>query len=201
MLRILYLMIFAYTFAACGGEATVNNDEDNHEHHDHDGHDHDGHDHDHHDHDEEGQEEGDSVHYGTLITPDGGIGLAAVCEKVDNEDGAIDYELDSAVFVKAIEGKVEGKVTEVCKKAGCWLTIASDDGKELFVMTNHDFFVPLDIVGKTVVVDGSAFKSVTTVAELQHFAEDEGKSAEEIAEITDPITEYKLIANGLVIKL
>ncbi|MCH2021604.1 MAG: DUF4920 domain-containing protein [Saprospiraceae bacterium] len=200
MLRILYLMIFAYTFAACGGEATVNNDENNHEHHDHDGHDHDGHDHDHHDH-EDHQLDGDSVHFGTIITPEGGIALADVCLKIDNEEGAIDYEIDSAVFVKAIEGKVEGKVTEVCQKAGCWLTLASEAGEELFVMTNHDFFVPLDIVGKTVVVDGNAFKSITSVAELQHYAEDEGKSAEEIAEITEPITEYKLVANGIVIKL
>lgn len=204
MLRIFYLVLFAYTFAACGGnETTTADNHEGHEHHDHDheGHDHDhaGHDHDH-DHEPATEEEGDGIHYGAEITPEGGVALSDVLAKVKNEEGAADLDLGEGNTVKAVATKVEGEVSEVCKKAGCWLKLATEDGQEIFITTNHEFFVPVDIVGKTVVVDGQAYKSVTTVDELRHYAEDEGQSAEEIAKITEPITEYKLLAKGLVIK-
>lgn len=208
MLRILYLVIFAYTLVSCGGNeatTTVDNHE-GHEHHDHDhdhdhaGHDHEGHDHDGHDHDAEGEAEGDGIHYGAEITTDGGVALSEVLAKVKNEEDAADLDLGEGVMVKAVATKVEGEVSEVCKKAGCWLKLATEDGQEIFITTNHEFFVPVDIVGKTVVVDGQAYKSVTTVDELRHYAEDEGQTAEEIAKITEPVTEYKLLAKGLVIK-
>ncbi|WP_052596975.1 DUF4920 domain-containing protein [Aureispira sp. CCB-QB1] len=204
MLRILYLVLLAYTFAACGGNesSTTAENHEGHEHHDHDhaGHDHDhdhaGHDHNH-DHD---QPEGDGIHYGAEITPEGGVALSEVLSKVKNEEGATELDLGEGNTVKAVATKVEGVVSEVCKKAGCWLKLATEDGQEIFITTNHEFLVPVDIVGKTVVVDGQAYKSVTTVDELRHYAEDEGQSAEEIAKITEPITEYKLLAKGLVIK-
>lgn len=199
MLRILYLIALAYTFAACGGDAqTTAENHEGHEHHDHDGHDHSGHDHNH-DHDHAATE-GDGIHYGVEITPDGGIALTDILTKVDAEEGATDLDLGEGNVVKAVASKVEGEVSEVCKKAGCWLKMATADGKEIFIATNHEFFVPVDIVGKTVVVDGNAYKSVTTVEELRHYAEDEGQSADEIAKITEPVTEYKLLAKGLVIK-
>lgn len=196
MLRLVYLMAFAYIFAACGNSATTQDDH-NHDGHEH-AHNHDGHDHDH-DH-EHNTEEGDGIHYGLEITPEGGVGLADVLAKVDSEEEATDFDLGEGNMVKAVAAKVEGSVSEVCKKAGCWLKIATDDGKEMFITTNHEFFVPVDIVGKTVVIEGNAYKNVTTVEELQHFAEDEGQSADEIAKITEPVTEYKLLAKGLVIK-
>jgi hypothetical protein len=203
MLRILYLVIFAYTLVSCGGnEATTTADShEGHEHHDHEGHDHDhaGHDHEGHDHDAV-EVEGDGIHYGVEITTDGGVALSEVLAKVKNEEDATELDLGEGNMVKAVTTKVEGEVSEVCKKAGCWLKLATEDGQEIFITTNHDFFVPVDIVGKTVVVDGQAYKSVTTVDELRHYAEDEGKSAEEIAKITEPVTEYKLLAKGLVIK-
>jgi hypothetical protein len=203
MLRILYLVIFAYTLVSCGGnEATTTADShEGHEHHDHEGHDHDhaGHDHEGHDHDAV-EVEGDGIHYGVEITTDGGVALSELLAKVKNEEDATELDLGEGNMVKAVTTKVEGEVSEVCKKAGCWLKLATEDGQEIFITTNHDFFVPVDIVGKTVVVDGQAYKSVTTVDELRHYAEDEGKSAEEIAKITEPVTEYKLLAKGLVIK-
>lgn len=204
MLRILYLVIFAYTLVSCGSnEATTT--ADNHEGHEHHDHDHAGHDHDHaghdHDHDHDHAEaEGDGIHYGAEITPDGGVALADVLAKVKNEEDAAELDLGEGNMVKAVATKVEGEVSEVCKKAGCWLKLATEDGQEIFITTNHEFFVPVDIVGKTVVVDGQAYKSVTTVEELRHYAEDEGQSPEEMAKITEPITEYKLLAKGLVIK-
>jgi len=203
MFRILYVAIFAYTFISCSGnETTTVENHEGHEHHDHEGHDHDhaGHDHEGHDHDHGEAAEGDGIHYGVEITPEGGIALSDVLAAVKSEKGAADLDLGEGNMVKAVAAKVEGNVSEVCKKAGCWLKLATEDGQEIFITTSHEFFVPVDIVGKTVVVEGQAYKSVTTVDELRHYAEDEGQSAEEIAKITESVTEYKLLATGLVIK-
>lgn len=97
--------------------------------------------------------------------------------------------------------KVTGTVLAVCKAKGCWMTLQSEKGEsEIFVkFKDYGFFMPKDVVGKKVLMQGYAFKEVTNVEMLRHFAEDEGKSKEEIAKITQPKDEYKFMANGVVI--
>lgn len=55
-------------------------------------------------------------------------------------------------------GKLEGKVTRVCTHKGCWLALQSEGSEQPVVVRFKDygFFVPQDIVGKTVVVEGYA---------------------------------------------
>ncbi|MCP4439203.1 MAG: DUF4920 domain-containing protein [Aureispira sp.] len=203
MLRYLTLIALAITFAACGNDATTTENrggEDTEHNHDHDGHDHDhaGHDHDH-DHDHEA-DKGDGVHFGETITVEEATALADVLAKVEAGEGLEEVKVDEETTIQALPTKLEGKVSEVCQAAGCWLKLATDDGKEIFINTNHDFFVPKDLTGKTVVVAGNAYKSETSVEMLQHFAEDKGATKEEIAAITEPKVEYKLDATGLIIK-
>ena len=97
-------------------------------------------------------------------------------------------------------GKVEGTVVEVCKKKGCFMKLARPDGTAVMVkFTDYAFFMPQDIVGKTVVVDGTAKVTETSVERLQHFAKDAGKSAEEIASITKPKTDIEIVADGVLV--
>jgi len=44
---------------------------------------------------------------------------------------------------------------------------------------------------------GMAYYQITPVDELRHYAEDEGKSAEEVAEITEPKRELHFLADGV----
>lgn len=55
-------------------------------------------------------------------------------------------------------GKVEGKVTQVCKMKGCWLALETADGTPPVTVRFKDygFFVPQDLVGKHVVIEGYA---------------------------------------------
>lgn len=55
-------------------------------------------------------------------------------------------------------GKVEGKVTQVCKMKGCWLALETADGTPPVTVRFKDygFFVPQDLVGKNVVIEGYA---------------------------------------------
>ena len=80
------------------------------------------------------------------------------------------------------------------------LAISSFDLPSMFVkFKNYAFFMPKDLAGKKVVMVGNAFKEITTVEELRHFAQDEGKSKEDIAKITKPKEDIKFMANGVLI--
>lgn len=97
--------------------------------------------------------------------------------------------------------RVTGTVTDVCQVKGCWMKVALDNGKIMRIsFKDYGFFMPKDIAGKTVVFEGIAKKTETTVAELKHYAEDAGKSKEEIEKITAPLKEITFVANGVYIK-
>lgn len=93
---------------------------------------------------------------------------------------------------------VKGKVTNVCEKKGCWLTIETENNEQFFVkMKDYAFFVPTALIGKNVVLEGNAETKLTTVDELKHYAEDAKKPQSEIDAITDPKEEIRFMANGI----
>jgi len=97
------------------------------------------------------------------------------------------------------EVKVKGKVVEVCKAEGCWLRMETASGPMMVKMKDHAFMVPVSMNGKTVVVDGTAELKETSVETLKHYAEDAGKSKEEIAAIKEPKKEIVLQARGILV--
>lgn len=102
----------------------------------------------------------------------------------------------------SLEVKVMGTVEAVCQAKGCWMNIVSDkaDQPSMFVkFKDYGFFVPKDIAGQKVVMEGYAYKEVTSVDELRHYAEDAGKSKEEIKAINQPKEEYKFMASGVIV--
>ncbi len=95
----------------------------------------------------------------------------------------------------------KGKIDEVCQKKGCWMKLGLEEEKEVFVrFKDYAFFVPLNAAEREVVVQGEAYVSVTSVATLQHYAEDAGKSEIEIAAITEPKYTYSFMADGLLLE-
>lgn len=93
---------------------------------------------------------------------------------------------------------IKGKVTDVCDKKGCWLTIQTDDNSKFFVkMKDYAFFVPTALKGKTVVMDGTAERKVTSIDEQKHYAEDAKRPQSEIDAITTPKEEIRFVANGI----
>jgi len=66
---------------------------------------------------------------------------------------------------------------------------------------DYGFFVPTEgAEGKRTVIQGEAFYDTLTVAMLQHYAEDAGKSADEIAAITEPELRLAFTATGVMIE-
>lgn len=103
--------------------------------------------------------------------------------------------------VDSLPAKVTAKVSQVCQKKGCWMTLVSEKGHPPMRVTFKDyaFFMPKDLSGKRVVVEGFAFIETTSVDVLRHYAEDAGKSKEEIAAITQPKRELSFEAAGVLI--
>lgn len=75
----------------------------------------------------------------------------------------------------------------------------TEKGTIMVKMKDHKFLVPLSMNGKTIVVQGTAEKKTTSVEMLKHYAEDAGKTKEEIAAITEPKQEIIIQATGIVV--
>lgn len=117
--------------------------------------------------------------------------------KVEEEIELINLmsEMENYDSVMAV---VEAKVTEVCQSRGCWMKVELPNGESMRVtFKDYGFFMPKDLAGQTVKMQGIAKKEETDVETLKHFAEDAGKSEEEIAQITESKMDYKFIASGV----
>lgn len=97
-------------------------------------------------------------------------------------------------------GKVSGKILEVCSTKGCWMIMELPDKTRMQVkFKNYGFFVPMDLVGKTVVIEGIARQKTVSVNELKHYAEDAKKPKAEIDAITKPEKQVKFEASGVLV--
>jgi len=131
--------------------------------------------------------EGDSVYFGKIIEAGGAISIEEFVKRMEGED---------TLYVK-----IEAIASEVCQKKGCWMKVETTEGKSMRIrFKDYGFFVPKDISGRSVVFEGIAFKDTISVEDLKHYAEDEGQSEEEIAEITEPEIKTSFLANGVLIR-
>lgn len=128
--------------------------------------------------------------YGDSITPNNAIKV---------EEMYANYK--SMGIGDTTQVKYTAIVEEVCQSKGCWMKLRLEDGTQAMVkFKDYAFFMPKDIAGKEVIVDGKAFVEEMSVEDQRHFAEDAGKSAEEIAAITLPKKTYSIEAAGVLIK-
>ena len=102
----------------------------------------------------------------------------------------------------SLEVKLTGEIEKTCKMKGCWMTVKTSDNSTMRVtFANYGFFVPKEgMEGKTAVMQGKVSKIINSVETLRHYAQDEGKTAEEIAAITEPVEEYTFVATGVLIE-
>jgi len=124
-------------------------------------------------------------------------------EKIE-EDGALDAadvksKIEAADTTSTI--KIKGKINQCCKKKGCWMTVDLGGGEELTVrFKDYGFFVPKDADGLETIMRGQLQREEISVAARKHYAEDAGKTQEEIDAITEPEVKYTFMADGVIIK-
>lgn len=119
----------------------------------------------------------------------------------------IDNALDGAAIRSALADsgranvRFEGTVTATCAKKGCWMDVASGEDTVFVRFLDYGFFVPTEgAEGKRTVVQGEAFYDTLTVPMLKHYAEDAGKSEEEIDAIVEPELRLAFTATGVMIE-
>lgn len=126
------------------------------------------------------------VTYGKTVTADKAVSTQAL---------AASFKGDSVY-----NGKITGEVVQVCTKKGCFMKIAQANGEPIMVtFKDYGYFMPQNIVGKTVVLEGTAKVTITSVEQLQHYAEDAGKSETEIAAIKTPKKDVTIVADGVLV--
>lgn len=125
--------------------------------------------------------------FGDSITFDEAISMEEMMTLLDEKDSAL--------------VKVQGAVSAVCTKKGCWMSMELPSGENMHVSYDYAFLLPTGgIEGKAVVVEGMVKKKEISVAHLRHLAEDAGKTQEEIDAIVEPETKVSLLATGVTIK-
>lgn len=126
------------------------------------------------------------VTYGEAITAKGALPVSKLESKMKGAE--------------TMNAKVSGKVVEVCIKKGCFMKLETAGGEAMMVkFKDYGFFVPADLKGKNVVVEGIAKQEVMSVERQKHYAEDAKKSKEEIAKITEPKKQVTFEAKGVVV--
>lgn len=125
--------------------------------------------------------------FGAAITKDGAILTKELPALMANENSK--------------EVKIHGQIAAVCQVKGCWMTTELGNGQNMRIrFKDYGFFVPKDADGKHFFAKGVASWHTTTVEELRHYAEDAGKSKEEIEKITQPKKELVFLAEGVIIE-
>ncbi len=119
------------------------------------------------------------------------------------KDGATEVKLLPAKMKteKELFVKIKGEVVAACQVKGCWMTADLGNGQTMRIrFKDYGFFVPKDCGGKQFYAQGIASWETTSVAELQHYAEDAGKSKAEIAKIKEPKKELTFLAEGVILE-
>ncbi len=149
------------------------------------------------------------------------LAILAACNSPKTETQTVEIVKGTAVFGDSIKNdqvielasiqtemkgeskkdmKIKGVVKEVCQEKGCWMTMTLNNGDDMRVtFKDYKIFVPKDLGGKEVVLDGFAYTDTTSVEKLRHYAKDGGKSEAEIAAITSPKVQLAFEAKGVVV--
>ena len=98
-----------------------------------------------------------------------------------------------------INMKFSATVNEVCQAKGCWMLLDIGTEEAMVKFKDYGFFMPKNIVNKEVIVNGKAFVSEISVDEQRHYAEDAGKSDDEIAKIIEVKKTLSLEADGVLL--
>ncbi len=99
--------------------------------------------------------------------------------------------------------RVEGMITDVCPKRGCWFEMAgTKPGQKLrFKVTDGDMVFPPDSKGKHAIAEGVVAVQELSLAESKDYAKeqaDEYGQAYDPAKITEPMAIVRLDGTGAV---
>ncbi len=96
---------------------------------------------------------------------------------------------------------LKSKIVSNCQNSGCWMDLDMGNDEVIKVsFKDYAFVIPIESQGKIATVEGFAKKELISAELLKHYAEDEGKSQEEIDAITQDEYIYTFEAKGVIIQ-
>jgi hypothetical protein len=101
--------------------------------------------------------------------------------------------------------RVEGLVTAVCEKRGCWMSLAGDEEfQELRIKVDDGVIVfPMEAKGRKAVAEGVFTKIEMTleqtIAYREHHAQEHGEEFDP-STVTEPMTFFQIRGTGAVIR-
>ncbi|MCR9182446.1 MAG: DUF4920 domain-containing protein [Flavobacteriaceae bacterium] len=99
-----------------------------------------------------------------------------------------------------IDVKFTSTVNEVCQSKGCWMKIDLGEHESMVRFKDYGFFMPKNIAGHEVILEGKAYIEEMSVEEQRHYAEDAKATDAEIAKITTPKKTFSFEAKGVLLK-
>ena len=93
---------------------------------------------------------------------------------------------------------VRAPAAEVCQNKGCWMVLTEGARAIRVTFQDYAFFVPKDIAGKTVVVEGVLSRKLLSADEAKHYAEE---SAAKAPTVPGPREEWSLVATSVVVPI
>jgi len=91
---------------------------------------------------------------------------------------------------------VEGRVSEVCQKAGCWMVLSDDDLHVRIYMKDHAFSVDKGGAGRTGLVHGVLGQRQVDADEVAHYA-DETREGGVVPEKAAEGPTYEIVASAV----
>jgi len=109
--------------------------------------------------------------YGESITAEDAMDATAAIDHFSEEGNRI---------------KVQGTVTAVCDKVGCWAQFNTENDELIRVkFKDYSFFIPTESAGRMMIAEGTAFKRPSS--------DSEGNEAKSVHD-------YELIADGVLLE-
>jgi hypothetical protein len=119
-------------------------------------------------------------------------------EPIDPKTAISIQSLNSLSVESETSIKLTGTVNEVCQAKGCWMTLTNENGAPIRVtFKDYGFFVPKDIAGSKVIVNGLLTKAELDPEMAKHYAED----ANTTYDSTKSYLEYSLVADGVLVAM
>lgn len=117
-------------------------------------------------------------------------------DEITSNDAVSTADLIRVVTEDETSYKVKGVIEEVCQIKGCWMTLRNETGANIRVtFKDYGFFVPIDISGTEVIIEGLAAKEILDEDVARHYAEDGGKEYDESMRST-----ISFVAHGVLVK-
>lgn len=100
---------------------------------------------------------------------------------------------------------VEGKVLDVCPKAGCWMELQGENETKIRIkVKDGDIVFPVSAVGSTALAEGKVYRIDLTKEEAiefyEHIAEESGKEFDP-STVTGPVTIFQIRGIGAEINM